>query len=183
MNPDFILVIEIFCAFRRILHTAVQEPPASCHFMKSFQEGGLFVHHTANYSLSQWESTDRILMEDFNADNAKLDAALTAQAAAIALCGNCQLYHLEYQGAGAGYRDNPKTVAFPHKPLFVSINNNGFHFSIPYGALAYRAEKTTYFFTWTENSLTWYSSSTDSLYGMDSVNSTVYLTALLDLTE
>ena len=31
---------------------------------------------TTNYQLNQWEKTDRILMDDFNADNAKLDAAL-----------------------------------------------------------------------------------------------------------
>ena len=31
---------------------------------------------TANYQLSQWESTDRILMSDFNSDNSKIDAAL-----------------------------------------------------------------------------------------------------------
>lgn len=35
-------------------------------------------NHTENYALSQWERSDRILMEDFNADNAKLDAALKA---------------------------------------------------------------------------------------------------------
>jgi hypothetical protein len=29
-------------------------------------------NHTENYQLSQWERSDRILMEDFNADNAKL---------------------------------------------------------------------------------------------------------------
>lgn len=33
---------------------------------------------TPRYQLSQWEKTDRILMEDFNADNANLEAALTA---------------------------------------------------------------------------------------------------------
>lgn len=31
---------------------------------------------TENYHLNQWDLTDRIQMEDFNADNAKLDAAL-----------------------------------------------------------------------------------------------------------
>lgn len=31
---------------------------------------------TQTYQLNQWEPADRILMEDFNADNAKLDAAL-----------------------------------------------------------------------------------------------------------
>ena len=31
---------------------------------------------TGNYQLNQWESTDRIMREDFNADNAKVDQAL-----------------------------------------------------------------------------------------------------------
>ena len=42
------------------------------------------MHQTANFQLNQWEATDRILREDFNADNAKLDAALKTNAAAIA---------------------------------------------------------------------------------------------------
>ena len=33
---------------------------------------------TAHYELSQWELEDRVLMEDFNRDNAKLDAAVAA---------------------------------------------------------------------------------------------------------
>ena len=33
-------------------------------------------NHTPNYALNQWERDDRVLMEDFNADNAKIDAAL-----------------------------------------------------------------------------------------------------------
>lgn len=37
---------------------------------------------TPKYDLSQWTKTDRILMEDFNADNARLEAALSALAAA-----------------------------------------------------------------------------------------------------
>lgn len=31
---------------------------------------------TGNYQLSQWERTDRIMMEDFNRDNAKIDTAI-----------------------------------------------------------------------------------------------------------
>ena len=38
------------------------------------------MQHTQNYQLSRWEKDDRIMMEDFNADNAKLDAALAAKA-------------------------------------------------------------------------------------------------------
>ena len=40
-------------------------------------------NHTQNYSLCQWEPADKVLREDFNADNAKLDAALAAQQTAI----------------------------------------------------------------------------------------------------
>lgn len=34
------------------------------------------MNYTSNYQLSQWDKSDRILMEDFNADNAKVDTAL-----------------------------------------------------------------------------------------------------------
>lgn len=36
--------------------------------------------HTPNYGLNQWEKTDQVLMEDFNADNAATDKALKAEA-------------------------------------------------------------------------------------------------------
>ena len=32
---------------------------------------------TEHYQLNQWAKSDRVLMEDFNRDNAKIDAALT----------------------------------------------------------------------------------------------------------
>ena len=41
-------------------------------------------NHTTNYQLNQWEATDQVLRTEFNADNAKLDAALKANADAIA---------------------------------------------------------------------------------------------------
>ena len=42
------------------------------------------MQHTQNYQLSRWEKDDRIMMEDFNADNEKIDAALKANADATA---------------------------------------------------------------------------------------------------
>ena len=41
-------------------------------------------NHTTNYALNQWEGTDKVLRTEFNADNAKIDAALKANADAIA---------------------------------------------------------------------------------------------------
>ena len=40
---------------------------------------------TPNYQLNQWAKSDRVMMDDFNADNAKIDAALKANADAIHL--------------------------------------------------------------------------------------------------
>lgn len=42
------------------------------------------MNQTEHYKLSQWEKTDRILMEDFNRDNANIDAALKAGTDALA---------------------------------------------------------------------------------------------------
>lgn len=48
------------------------------------------MQQTSNYQLNQWEGTDRILRTDFNADNAKIDAAIAELreelAAAVAAC-------------------------------------------------------------------------------------------------
>ena len=41
------------------------------------------MNHTTNYQLNQWAKSDRVLMEDFNSDNEKIDAALKANADAI----------------------------------------------------------------------------------------------------
>ena len=35
---------------------------------------------TTNYQLNQWAKSDRVMMDDFNADNAKIDGALRALA-------------------------------------------------------------------------------------------------------
>lgn len=52
-----------------------------------YLERSNFMKQTTNYKLSQWEKSDRIQMEDFNSDNARLDAALKAQADALAAHG------------------------------------------------------------------------------------------------
>lgn len=52
-----------------------------------YLERSNFMKQTTNYKLSQWEKSDRIQMEDFNGDNAKLEAALKAQADALTAHG------------------------------------------------------------------------------------------------
>ena len=50
---------------------------------------------TQHYQLNQWAADDQVLRTDFNADNAKIDAALGA----VKGC-NCRLYVETYTGTG-----------------------------------------------------------------------------------
>ena len=56
-------------------------------------------NHTTNYELSQWLSADQVLRTDFNADNAKIDAALAETAAAVP-----RIAVGSYTGSGASAR-------------------------------------------------------------------------------
>ena len=85
-------------------------------------------NHTTNYQLNQWEATDQVLRTEFNADNVKIDAALRANADAIAALetatagfGNCQLWTASYVGNGmTGYNENNR-ITFPKLPYVVII--------------------------------------------------------------
>ncbi|WP_300347465.1 hypothetical protein [uncultured Oscillibacter sp.] len=85
---------------------------------------------TPNYNLNQWSKDDRVLMEDFNADNAKIDAALagkadaavlTALTQAVAGKGNCQMVYGQYTGNGQSVETNPITLTFEKKPIVVMV--------------------------------------------------------------
>ena len=83
---------------------------------------------TTNYQLNQWAKSDRVMMDDFNADNTKIDAALKANAdaaaaasAAVALCGNCKIETSTYTGTGTCGSANPVTLTFPKKPTLVVV--------------------------------------------------------------
>ena len=106
------------------------------------------MEQTANYHLSQWKGEDRILAEDFNADNAKVDAALKAEAevrrtadeaetrartaavsslsAALGKRGNCKIWTTSYQGTGTAGPSVPTSLTFPQKPVVAAIaDGNG----------------------------------------------------------
>ena len=56
--------------------------PAFCQGSEKYsrsnlmRKGEILLNYTENYQLPQWEKSDRVLMEDFNAANNKVDAAL-----------------------------------------------------------------------------------------------------------
>ena len=93
---------------------------------------------TTNYQLNQWAKSDRVMMDDFNADNTKIDAALkanadtaaantqtlAAQAQTIAKLGNCKVVAGSYTGDGTYGADHAITLNFSHKPMLVIIQDS-----------------------------------------------------------
>ena len=73
-------------------------------------------NYTENYQLCQWEATDAVQRLEFNADNAKIDAALAQK-------GNCQFYAATYTGSGKVQWDN-NTVTWQHSGQNVSYACN-----------------------------------------------------------
>jgi len=69
---------------------------------------------TPNLGLSQWAADDYIRREDFNADNAAIDAALAS--AAVFETGS-------YVGAGVNGSANPNTLTFTREPKLVFVQS------------------------------------------------------------
>ena len=85
-------------------------------------------NQTPNYALNQWERDDRVLMEDFNADNAKIDGALgalaevtTAHGAQLSRLGNCRIETQTYTGTGECGSNHPTRINFSARPDFFVI--------------------------------------------------------------
>ena len=143
-------------------------------------------NYTRNYNLCQWVKSDKVLMEEFNADNAKIDAAIRAvdlrvtglsgdkasqndldelaalvsgHTSTLVKKGNCQIYTASYTGNGLYGSANPRTLTFPGKPLLVAVNGEG-GFSVMIQGIARSAAafNTGYPLTvsWSGNSVSWY---------------------------
>ena len=94
---------------------------------------------TTNYQLNQWEAADKVLREEFNQDNAKIDEALAQEAKARAAVeqalaaetaariqadtafGNCKMVYGTYVGNGAYGAGTPTQLTFPFEPKLVIV--------------------------------------------------------------
>ena len=116
----------LFC---RLVHGDVQEGRGgrgAVGLVNSVEKTeGIFMKQTTQFGLNQWEQTDRILMEDFNRDNAKVEAALAGQAASItgltAAMGNCSIYTTSYYGNGKAGPGNEIIITTPKEPKAVLV--------------------------------------------------------------
>ena len=153
-------------------------------------------NHTPNYQLSQWERDDRALMDAFNADNGKIDAALGTLAgqvsgkadasalAAVSQSRNCQAATTSYTGTGTSGENTPSSVSFSRRPLFIHVGGpegsgfsavNGQTLATCYALGAMRSVKIS----WSGNSVSWYEAS--PVYQMNSQGKRYYVFALLSL--
>jgi len=139
--------------------------------------------HTQNYNLTQWDPADRILREDFNADNAAIDTALGDHNAAIkaleAQKGNCILYTTSYGGNGRYGQSNAVKLTFPRKPYLVIVSGGDVHLVLVQGiSTCHVTSSTTYLLsvTWSGNSVSWWDG---EAYGMMNSNNKTYFVAAL----
>lgn len=142
------------------------------------------MEQTTNYQLSQWDEKDRILREDFNADNAKTEQALATvaeQAALISKRGNCALHYGSYVGTGSG----STVLTFEKTPLFLTIMGTNMWLVAVKGA-PYTIAKTSGNGTdkcnavWSGTSVSITSESNDSRYQCNNAGENYYVAALMD---
>ena len=77
--------------------------------------------YTANYQLHQWEPADFFLRTDFNADFAKLDAALAGKAGLAELAEKLGAVTGSYTGDGSANR----TITLGAAPVAVFLREDG----------------------------------------------------------
>lgn len=141
------------------------------------------MNKTANFQLTQWEKTDRIMMEDFNRDNAAIDAALKSSAdgvaalqTALASCGNCKIVYGTYTGTGKYGRENPNKLTFSGKPVLVIVQAQSnttdfdFHLRLVRGCGWAVGDRGNYSYTnsvaWGENYVSWYNDKAETQFNL-----------------
>ena len=132
---------------------------------------------TTKFHLNQWSPEDYVRRTDFNADNAKVEAALAA-------AGNCRIVTGSYTGTGKYDQNNPNTLTFQGKPLLVFIVGDRSCYAMrgcDTADVCYGSTGSSISLTWGENTLSWYG--VDALNQLN-VGQRVYCyIALMDTTE
>lgn len=121
---------------------------------------------TEHYQLNLWDKSDRIQMEDFNADNAKVEQALTEHAAILAGCGNCKIVYGSYTGTGTYGENNKNKLTFEHKPILIFVLGSDYEeeldrklrmaFNITWAAGVDGSHYWNNTVSWNEKTVQWY---------------------------
>lgn len=112
----------------------------------------------------------------------ELSKTVSSHTAALNKKGNCVIHIQTYKGTGASGPDNPTVIKFPGKPLYVVVYNHrgkieaGWGMTLPMHAEGASIIATSV--TWTENSMSIYSTSTSNQQ-MNNLNGDYTVIALL----
>ena len=163
------------------------------------------MQHTQNYQLSRWEKDDRIMMEDFNADNEKIDAALAAKAdaedvtalgetvAAVAAGlgsggSNCRIICGSYIGTGTYGAASPTSLTTGFAPVLVIVQDTehvGYDPAILIRGMTVGRNnlgKSTLAVSWRDDGVSWYTTNTSAnlpaTIQMNTADQTFYYAAI-----
>lgn len=127
---------------------------------------------TTNYQLNQWAKSDRVMMDDFNADNLKVDSALAALGEAIAAAPKIAVG--SYTGSGSCGASSPRTLTFAFQPKLVIVVENSWDYlkagtalisgqslSAGIGGGTNSGACLSLTVSWSGNSVTWYGPSAE----------------------
>ena len=141
-------------------------------------------NHTPNYQLNQWEPEDKVVRTDFNADNAKIDAALARKAEASALTalqaavaqkaevsavealkttvtgkGNCQIVTGAYYGDGKVGASHSNSLFFSKVPVLLLVYGPAFGIMVNSHGFGYIIQGGTnekFTTEWSGTGVSWY---------------------------
>ena len=118
-------------------------------------------NQTANFGLNQWSAEDKVLREEFNADNQKIEAALGSIP---------KVATGSYVGTGTSGADKPSSMNFEFQPLMVVITQDsttsarsgflliqGQSTSAGIGSVSSTSAALEVHITWAGKGLSWYS--------------------------
>ena len=138
--------------------------------------------YTEYYQLCLWDEDDRILMDDFNADNAKIDTALAAHDGKLDWLGNCRIETGSYTGTGEAGEEQANSLTFAGSPICVVVYGSAFPAvlmrhgqSVHFGS----ASSSVLFATVSNQTITWY----HSLRAHDQMNETGITYYYLAITQ
>lgn len=115
---------------------------------------------TEHYHLNQWEPADRVLREDFNRDNEKIDAALNAK-------GDCSITSGFYMGTGKYGPAYPNRLYLGFQPRLLLILHNdewAIFYPMHTKAFVHSFSSATVNVDWKADGLTWCVLDSSSIY-------------------
>ena len=133
---------------------------------------------TPNFQLNQWSPEDYVRRTDFNADNAKIDAALNQK-------GNCRIVTGSYTGTGEYGINHKNSISFDFLPKMVIIAKKtssyaGAYFLALSGQSKFCPLNSSgggmdNICTWADNTLTWYSTQSADVQANETNTDYLYL--------